>query len=247
MCAWVGGEERGLNIGQDRTRCKIWNQQVILFLEFVMAPASFSLSLPQKLSHWKGAMRSQKVVSYLTCWLSFPPCSPRYAPLNHSVLCYFLSSHFLLLSNSFLFFLTLLFSSGSVASSLHLSELLVISQLSQPLRALAFSLLVKRAFTLREFSVPVLKQTHFDYFNKVWLWQIKSIKELDLNLLIWLRSCFTLSMDMYVSKAVSSQLEVWQGWQAVFYGPVILHAYNTAWFFFVRVTWTSPCPLLYLL
>lgn len=100
----MGGRRRtGANIGQDRTRCKIWNQQVILFLEFVMAPASFFLSLPQKLSHWKGAMRSQKVVSYLTCWLSFPPCSPRYAPLNHSVLCYFLPSHFLLLSNSFLF------------------------------------------------------------------------------------------------------------------------------------------------
>lgn len=215
-------------------------------LEFVMAPASFFSCLLRKLSNWKGAMRSQKVVSYLTCWLSFPPCSSRYTPLNHSVLCYFLPSLFLLLSNSFLFFLTLLFSSGSVASSLHLSELLVISQLSQLLRALAFSLLIKRAFTLREFSVPVLKQTHFDYFNKVWLWQIKSIKGLDLNFLIWLHLCFTLSMDMYVSEAVSSQLEVLWGWQAVFYEPVILCAYNTAWFF-VRVTWTSPCPLLYLL
>lgn len=169
-------------------------------------------------------MRSQKDVSYLTCWLSFPPCSPRHAPLNHSALnhsiplpSFSFSPAFKLIS---LFLDSLLFSSGSVASSLHLSELLVISQLSQPLWALAFSLLIKRAFTLREFSVPVLKQTRFDYFNKVWLWQRKSIKELDLNLFIWLRSCFTLSMDMYVSEAVSSWLEVWRGWQAMLCVPV---------------------------
>lgn len=59
---------------------------------------------------------------------------------------------------------SVLFSSGSVASSLHLSELLVISQLSWILRALAFCLLIKGAVILKDFLFPALKQTHFLLF-----------------------------------------------------------------------------------
>lgn len=66
-----------------------------------------------------------------------------------------------------------------MASSLHPSELLVISQLSRTLWALAFCLLIKRAVILKGFLFPALKQTCFYYFNKIWLQQRKSIKGLD--------------------------------------------------------------------
>lgn len=78
-----------------------------------------------------------------------------------------------------LFFDSVLFSSGLVASSLHLSELLVISHLSWILRALAFCLLIKGAVILKGFLFPALKQTHFYYFNKICLQQSQSIKGLD--------------------------------------------------------------------
>lgn len=66
-----------------------------------------------------------------------------------------------------------------MASSLHLSELLVISQLSWILRALASCLLIKGAVILKGLLFPALKQTHFYYFNKICLQQSQSIKGLD--------------------------------------------------------------------
>lgn len=55
MCAWVGGEEQGLNIGPGQKQPQNLEPAGNSALEFGTAPASFFLSLLQKLSNWKVA------------------------------------------------------------------------------------------------------------------------------------------------------------------------------------------------
>lgn len=111
-----------------------------------------------------------------------------------------------------LFLDSVLFSSGLVASSLHLSELLVISHLSWILWALAFCLLIKRAVILKGFLFPALKQTHFYYLNKICLQQSQSIKGLDCK-------PFNLAMFVFQGKYehVGTRRECWKpghGWRS---------------------------------
>lgn len=136
-----------------------------------------------------------------------------YIPLKSFYLFSFLS---LPISNQFLFFLTVLFSSGSVASSLHLPELLVISHLSWILWALAFCLLIKGAVILKCFLFPALKQTYFYYFNKICLQQSQSIKALDcksfdLAVFVFQGKYEHIGIESRVLKA-RSWLEVWGDW-----------------------------------
>lgn len=151
----------------------------------------------------------RNLIPYFICWLPFPPWSLWYIPLKSFCLFSFLS---LPISNQFLFFLTVLFSSGSVASSLHLPELLIISHLSWILRALAFCLLIKGAVILKCFLFPALKQTYFYYFNKICLQQSQSIKTLDCK-------SFDLAVFVFQGKYehIVSKAECWKpdhGWRS---------------------------------